>query len=304
MLLTIFTPTYNRRTTLQRIFMSLQQQQSKNFIWLIIDDGSTDGTCDMIEEWEKASTFSIKYIYKKNGGLSSAYNVAIEHLNTELAVCIDSDDYAAPNLIKTIETKWLQYGQLNNIAGLVGLDATPSNAIIGNRLQEGLPFSFLIYQKKEGNRADRKIVVRSDLYKQVAPVILYEDERGISPHILHMKICEKYEFVQVDEVLCIVDYQADGMSRSMWEQYYESPRSFADLRKFCLQKEISTFSRKAMHAIHYDSSCVLAHQTRKGLLKGPKKYLTWTLFPIGFILSRVVKYKYKQKFSVRKRKDG
>ena len=93
-LVTVFTPTFNRRDLLKRCYQELQKQTSKNFKWLIVDDGSTDSTKEYVDEWiEQEKEFSISYYYKENGGLHTAYNTAIEHLDTELAVCIDSDDY-------------------------------------------------------------------------------------------------------------------------------------------------------------------------------------------------------------------
>ena len=69
-LLTIFTPAYNRAHTLSRTYKSLLDQDCKDFIWMIIDDGSTDHTKELVREWqEKDNGFEIQYIYKENGGM-------------------------------------------------------------------------------------------------------------------------------------------------------------------------------------------------------------------------------------------
>ena len=95
-LLTIFTPAYNRAHTLGRTYESLKKQNCKEFIWLIIDDGSSDCTAQLVEEWQQEdSGFEIRYIYKENGGMHTAHNVAYENIDTELNVCIDSDDCLA-----------------------------------------------------------------------------------------------------------------------------------------------------------------------------------------------------------------
>lgn len=52
-MLTIFTPTYNRRHILPRLYDSLCAQTSKDFVWLVVDDGSTDQTFELFEEWQK-----------------------------------------------------------------------------------------------------------------------------------------------------------------------------------------------------------------------------------------------------------
>lgn len=86
--LTIFTPTYNRVDLLSRCYESMKRQTSKNFVWMVIDDGSTDNTVDVVNEWvRESSDFIIEYYYKENEGLYTAYNEAIKHIKTKLCVC-------------------------------------------------------------------------------------------------------------------------------------------------------------------------------------------------------------------------
>ena len=80
-ILTIFTPTYNRAHTIGRTYESLKKQNCKEFIWLIIDDGSTDNTSKLVEQWKNESCgFEIRYIYKENGGMHTAHNIAYENI--------------------------------------------------------------------------------------------------------------------------------------------------------------------------------------------------------------------------------
>ena len=91
--LTVFTPAYNRAHTLPRTYESLCSQNCKDFCWLIIDDGSIDNTAQLVKGWmEKDNGFKIQYIYKENGGMHTAHNMAYENITTELNVCVDSDD--------------------------------------------------------------------------------------------------------------------------------------------------------------------------------------------------------------------
>ena len=99
--LTIFTPAYNRAHTLPRTYASLLAQKSRDFVWLIIDDGSTDGTEDLVRGWMNSDNgFEIRYIRKENGGMHTAHNTAYENIDTELNVCIDSDDALAENAVE------------------------------------------------------------------------------------------------------------------------------------------------------------------------------------------------------------
>ena len=92
-ILTIFTPAYNRAHTLPRTYESLCAQQCKDFIWLVVDDGSSDNTAELVKEWQqKDNGFEIRYVYKDNGGMHTAHNTAYALIDTELNTCIDSVD--------------------------------------------------------------------------------------------------------------------------------------------------------------------------------------------------------------------
>ena len=105
-LITVFTPAYNRAHTIGRTYDSLLAQDCKDFVWLIVDDGSTDNTAELVKGWQKKKNgFEIRYVYKENGGMHTAHNVAYEHIDTELNLCIDSDDKLAPGAIRKILDK-------------------------------------------------------------------------------------------------------------------------------------------------------------------------------------------------------
>ena len=92
MMITILTPTFNREGGLRNLWDSLQKQTVKDFEWLIVDDGSTDGTKNLITQLQEKSDFQIRYIYKSNGGKHTALNVGIQTICSELIFIVDSDD--------------------------------------------------------------------------------------------------------------------------------------------------------------------------------------------------------------------
>ena len=132
--ITVFTPTYNRAYCLHNGYEALCRQTLKDFIWLVVDDGSTDNTKELVEEWQKKDNgFEIQYLYKENGGLASGYNAAIAVMDTELSVCVDSDDYLADDAIEKVVKYWQANGS-EKLAGIVGLDCTPDGEVIGDLL--------------------------------------------------------------------------------------------------------------------------------------------------------------------------
>lgn len=104
--ITVFTPTYNRARTLRIAFESLMNQTNHNFIWLIIDDGSTDNTSELIDEFKEKALFEIRYYWKENGGRHTAVNYSYQFLNTEYVITLDSDDELVPDAIEKILKIW------------------------------------------------------------------------------------------------------------------------------------------------------------------------------------------------------
>ena len=84
--LTVFTPTFNRAECLRRCYESLLRQTCRDFVWLVVDDGSSDGTADLVREWQRAGHVEIRYHYQENGGMHTAHNAAYRLMDTELNV--------------------------------------------------------------------------------------------------------------------------------------------------------------------------------------------------------------------------
>ena len=146
--LTIFTPAYNRAYTLHKCYESLKKQTNKDFEWLIIDDGSTDNTRELVQSWIEENLIPIKYHYQKNQGMHGAHNSAYELIDTKLNVCIDSDDYMPDDAVEKILKFW-EENQSEEIAGIAALDAYESGEVIGTTFPKDLKTStsFDMYYK-------------------------------------------------------------------------------------------------------------------------------------------------------------
>ena len=118
MMLTIITPTYNRKNLLNKLYDSLKNQTSHEFEWIIVDDGSSDGTKENVKSIKESATIDINYIYKENGGKHTAINVGVKHAKGELITIIDSDDTLLPDAVETINSDWLKYKDNKSLAGL------------------------------------------------------------------------------------------------------------------------------------------------------------------------------------------
>lgn len=290
--LTIFTPTYNRAHTLARTYRSLCRQTCKDFEWLVVDDGSTDSTRELVKSWTDERIIPIRYVYKENGGLYTGYNTAYSIIETPLNVCVDSDDWMPDNAVELIVKEWVTRGS-EAYAGIIGLDysiadSRPIGGMFPDKLQTCY---FLDLYTRHVHRGDTKMVMRTDLMKEVAPQVGFPGEKSFNPVYLLLKVCDRYPLLVLNENLCWVDYQPnDSMSRNIFHQYVSSPRSFAKMRLLEMQLKHNTFANRVRCAIHYVSSCIIARDGN-WLKQSPCKLLTLCGALPGWMLSCYIKRK-------------
>ena len=287
--LTVFTPAYNRAHTLPRTYESLRAQSCKDFVWLIVDDGSSDNTAELVRAWQQRDNgFEIRYIYKENGGMHTAHNTAYENIETELNTSIDSDDCMAPGAVEKILRKWESVRDLG-YAGLIALDADMEGTILGKGFPEGLTETTLMGYYAAGGSGDKKLIYRTDIINRYPPYPVFEGEKYVALAYKYRLIDQEYKLAVLSEVVCNVDYQPDGHGRGMWKEYARNPRGFAFWRKICMQYPESR-KRLIVDAIHYVSSSILAKNPRY-IAESPKKAMTFLCIPAGWLLSLAVKQK-------------
>ena len=231
------------------------------------------------------------YIYKDNGGMHTAHNTAYENIDTELNVCIDSDDCMAVGAVEKILCKWAEIKDCG-YAGIIGLDADLSGNLIGKGFPQGVTKTTLTGYYAAGGSGDKKLVYRTDVINQYPPYPVFEGERYVALAYKYRLIDQDYKLAVLDEVLCNVEYQPDGSSNTMWRQYLNNPNGWMFWRKVQMQYPEST-KRLIINCIHYCSSSILAGNG-KFITESPRKCLTLLCAPIGWGLSKYVRYKVKK----------
>lgn len=288
--LTIFTPTYNRAHTLTRLYRSLCAQTCKDFEWLVIDDGSTDGTRELVESFAAEGIIPVKYIYKENGGLYTGYNVAYATIQTELNTCIDSDDAMPTDAVEKILKTWEEKGS-DKYAGIIGLDVNMADGKpIGGPFPEEMTECYLqdLYTKRI-HRGDSKQVMRTDLMKKVAPMVGFPGEKNFNPIYMLLQVCDDYPLLVLNEPLCLVEYQeGDSMSRNIWRQYIDSPRSFAKMRILEMDLKRNTPFNRFRCAVHFVAESLVAGDLQ-GLNRPPRNALVVFAFIPGTVLYCLIK---------------
>ena len=280
--LTVFTPAYNRAYTLPRTYEGMKQQKNTDFIWLIVDDGSSDNTAELVKQWQQEENgFEIRYIYKENGGMHTAHNTAYAMIDTELNTCVDSDDALAPDAVQIIYDAW-QRVKDKGYAGLLALDAEFSGKLIGTGFPDGMESTTLGGYYRNGRWGDKKLILRTDVVRQYPPYPTFEGERFVPLGSLYTMIDKNHELYVVDQVVCLVEYLPDGSTNNMIRQYYRNPNGFRYSRLVTLT-ERTTLKRKIMVYVHYAAESILAG---KPIVKdAPNKLLGFMSIPFGWALA-------------------
>ena len=280
--LTVFTPAYNRAYTLPRTYESMKQQRNTDFIWLIVDDGSSDNTAELVQQWQSENNdFEIRYIYKENGGMHTAHNTAYANIDTELNVCIDSDDALAPDAVQRIADAWAPVRD-KGYAGLLGLDADFDGKVIGTGFPEDMTATTLGGYYRNGRWGDKKLILRTDVVRQYPSYPTFEGEKFVPLGTLYTLIDKNYQLCVLDQIVCLVEYMPDGSSRNMIRQYYRNPNGFRYSRLIDLSSPLS-LKRRAVIYIHFAAESILAG---KPVLKdAPNKLLGLLSILPGFALA-------------------
>lgn len=292
--ITVFTPTYNRVLTLKRTYDSLLNQTNKDFEWLIIDDGSTDDTGTIVKSWIREAKIPIRYIHKVNGGLHTGYNMAIQNISTELCMCCDSDDYLPENAIEIILNVWHKKGS-DQRAGIIGLDFISGQSIpIGGYFtRDDITLHFLELENVLKHKGDVKMVHRTDILKPYVPMPSFSGEKNFNPIYIFLQVNPNLDYIILNENICNVDYQPNGMSANIYYQYKNSPRSFAEIRKARIKHPKIGRLRKIIDSSHLVSSALLAHDIK--VLRGMKDW--WMLLvgiPVGIAIFALVLFKTRK----------
>lgn len=272
--LTIFTPVYNRADHIWKCYESMLRQKNQNFVWIIVDDGSTDALVDVVKPWletepdpDSPIRFRVEFYQKDNGGMYTAYNLALSHVKTDYWVCIDSDDWLADDAVDIIY-RAIRYSEEQGmkISGFVGLDAEPDGKICGGTFPQVRTASLMDLRFRYKHQGDIKVVYRTAASARFLPMPEISGEKNFNPYYIMLQMDREAPLLVINRVLCIVDYQTDGMSARVFRQYEDSPVSFGMLRLQFLKMSDIPFWFRYRQRMHYVSSWLFAvKQHRKGL---------------------------------------
>lgn len=286
--ITIFTPTYNRANTLPRLYESLQLQTNKNFEWLVINDGSTDETDTLFNQWQqKEKSFPIHYYKVKNGGKNRAVNQGVQIAKGQYFFIVDSDDFLLPNAVSCILDCFTYLTNDCNFIGIstirMKLDGQPINGkpFIDEKI--GYIDCSNIEREKYNLKADMAEVFFTDKLKRY-PFPVWKEEKFTPEAVIWDRMAlDGYKLRWFDKMIYVCDYQQDGLSNNTWQLLRDNPMGYAMLFNVRLEY-IKNIKMIINYTLQYISCCLLANEKRQ-ILKCTKPILAIVLLPIGWILS-------------------
>ena len=235
-LLTIITPTYNRRNLLNNLYKSLLQQAESNFIWMVVDDGSTDNTEEIVNKYQEDEKIPIIYIRKENGGKHTALNVGIKKIVTELTMIVDSDDSLLPSATSEIERYYNKYGENNRIATWTFLRCDPDGKPILGLDRDEFVENYIKYRIRENRPGDMAEVFRTDVLKRF-PFPEFPGEKFLSEDVVWIEIGKHYDSVFINKAIYQCEYLEGGLTANDKPMKFSSPNGSMLRGKQLMSKE-------------------------------------------------------------------
>lgn len=244
--ITYFTPTYNRGYILSQLYQSLCIQSDKDFEWIIVDDGSTDNTKDLVNDWILENRIKIKYFYQTNSGKSQAHNLGVTKANGKLFSCIDSDDYIIPETTENIRSQWERVS--NDVIGLVYSRGTDSRESI----TKWGPKNQMLTLKEAyeiGLSGDTMLIYATDKIRKYSFPKL-RNEKFVPESYLYDLLDDEGKMYFSSEILYICNYLDDGYTKSMRKLIYDNPNGYLLFITNRLKKNIS-LKHRFQNSIRY-----------------------------------------------------
>lgn len=283
--ITVFTPTYNRGKELKRLYESLVNQSNQSFVWLVVDDGSTDNTEELVKEWMQEKLIEIEYCKQENKGKSMAHNKGVELTKTELFTCVDSDDYLIKDAIEEIADCW-KYATRENV-GILAFKGEKEKAITtlgvrpigGNGHVNSTLKNAYSHLKLQG---DTMLIFKSEVVKKYS-FPYFKREKFVPEAYLYDLIDQNGKLMILEKVLYICEYLEDGYTQNMANLLKRNHKGYeAYIRqRLRLDTEIKD---KFLDTIRYIAIMLVDKEKNKKIVRGSEyPILTIIAYPLGVL---------------------
>ncbi len=289
--LTVVTPAYNRAKELKTSYKALCNQTCKDFIWMIIDDGSEDSTEEVVKSWIKENNIDIVYIKQKNGGKYRAINTAIRNCTTEWFGFLDSDDYYLNSTVEKIYYYIDKIEKDDKIAGIIARRQKEDEKIVGSNIE-----------LKEGKINFNKLVQKYDFYGDTCRIYrhdillkcMYPEEypdKFIPESVMLSKIDKDYDIYFVNEGFSVSEYLDNGYTSNYKKLLLNNVNGYFLALKVQIESELR-FTKKLRNTVVY--ICWGIHKNLDYKSNIHNKLLLYMCLPIAkmLILLKIPKWWY------------
>lgn len=255
MFLSVITPTYNRGYILSNCYKSLLAQTCDDFEWVIVDDGSTDNTEQLISSFMNEGILKIKYIKQQNGGKHRAHNAAVKEAEGELIICVDSDDLLTEEAVYFIRKFW-QENKSEDYVGILAkrgdlVKRKPICSTWPKHLKSSTMFDLI---EKYNFYGDTALFFRADILKKNL-FTEFKDEKFLPESNLYCELDKIGEMLLLDRVLYLCEYLPDGLTAKFHKLLKKNPNGTADTyyKMMCLSSSIGAKLKYAILVNLYKS---------------------------------------------------
>ncbi|HFU4457882.1 TPA: glycosyltransferase family 2 protein [Streptococcus suis] len=286
MKLTILTPTYNRGYILDRLYESLLNQTDNDFEWLIVDDGSTDDTLNIVESFKKENKLKIRYIKQENGGKHRALNIGIRAIESDLTFIVDSDDYLLPEAVHEIFRIHQDFAFDENICGYSFLRCYPNLDINGSEFKSS-PYisdyvSCRINEEVDGDKAE---VYKTSVLKKY-PFLEVPGENFLFEDYVWIQMASSYKTVHINIPIYVGDYLEDGLTKNIKRKKNNNPIGMIERANIIGQSK-AKYSFKVKAMVMYIVYGMIAKKSIHNMYENSFNRLLYSLL---FIPSKIYYY--------------
>lgn len=252
--ITVFTPTFNRAYILEKLYSSLKKQSFRNFEWLVVDDGSSDHTEQLINEWKREACFPIRYYKTENGGKHRAINRGLELADGELFFTMDSDDELTADALAKIDTWFKSIECDHTLCGIVankGTTATETpNPIFKDQYLDKTWLETYSYRENDKLMlsGERAIILYTDVHKRYS-FPEFPAEKFLTEAVVYNRIArDGYKLRFFNDIIWVYEYQDDGLTKAGNMNFINNPKGYglwvkemAQICKYPFLKRIATY---------------------------------------------------------------
>ncbi len=222
-MITVFTPTYNRGYIIHKLYESLCRQSFTDFEWIVVDDGSTDNTQELITNFVKEEKIYLRYFRQGNAGKHIAINRGVQEAKGEIFFIVDSDDYLTEDALEKLNFYYQQIKDNECFAGISGTRITTKNKRIGGELPfEALDCTIVDFSCRHGYTGDMAEAYKTEILRQ-HPFPQIDGEKFCPESLIWNRIALKYKLRYFNQGIYVCEYRSDGLTAKITKVRMQSP---------------------------------------------------------------------------------